>query len=205
MEELGDLGSGFRLANYDLEIRGGGNILGLSQSGHMAAVGIELYYQLIEQAVKEIKGEKPSPEVDPEIRLQIPAYIPEDYVPDINQRLRMYKKMAAGVDDEGVSDMNNELRDRFGPVPAEVENLLLIANLKPSLRRFLVTSLDCSGADIVLTFHPEAGDSLEKILSLIHGQRNGVRFSPDYKLYVPARAGLQPRELIEEVKKIFQG
>ncbi|MFH0814355.1 MAG: transcription-repair coupling factor [Pseudomonadota bacterium] len=204
MGELSDLGSGFRLANYDLEIRGGGNILGLSQSGHMAAVGIELYYQLIEKAVREIKGERLTPDVDPEIRLQIPAYIPEEYIPDIHQRLRIYKKMAGGIEDENVLDMKNELRDRFGPLPLQVENLLLITNVKPMLKKYLITTLDYNGKDIILTFHPEADKSLDKILALIQTQGKKVRLSPDYKLYISFQAADHPKEVIEKVKKILQ-
>jgi len=204
ISQLSELGSGFRLANHDLEIRGGGNILGLSQSGNMAQVGIELYYQLIEKAVKEIKKEKIVPEVDPEIRLQIPAYIPESYIPDIHQRLGFYKKLSGGIEESEIPDMENELRDRFGSLPLETKNLLLLSSIKPILKKYLITALDCKNNDIILAFHPEADISLEKILGLIQNQKDNLRFTPDHKLYIPFQDSENWTKLAEKVKKILQ-
>ena len=204
ISQFSELGSGFRLANYDLKIRGGGNILGLSQSGNMAQVGIELYYQLIEKAITEIKEEKTTPEVDPEIRLQIPAYIPEAYIPDIHQRLSFYKKMSGGMEESRIGDMENELRDRFGDLPSETKNLLLLSGLKPVLKKYLITTLDCKNNNIILTFHPEADSSLEKILNLIQDEQNNLTFSPDYKLYIPFEESKNWTKLSEKVKKILQ-
>lgn len=203
LAEFSDLSSGFRLASYDLEIRGGGNILGLSQSGHMNQVGIELYYELIEKAVKEIKGEKVLPEIDPEIKVRIPAYIPEEYVPDIHQRLRIYKKLAGGLDDEAIADVRSELRDRFGAVPAEVENLLLISGVKRILKELLVTSLEYSGGTIVLAFNPEDGASFDKVLALLQNHGNRLRFTPDHKLLVPFSQGQSWEAMVEKIKELL--
>jgi len=204
ISEFSGLSSGFRLANFDLELRGGGNILGLSQAGHMAQVGIELYYQLIEKAVKEIKAEKILPDVDPEISLQIPAYIPEEYIPDIHQRLRVYKKLAGGIEETGISDVKNELRDRFGPLPSVVKNLLVVSSLKPVLRKYLITNLDFNGKEIILVFHPDAEESLGKIFSLIQSREGRLKFTPDYKLHIPFPDHKDWKAVVEEVKKILQ-
>src|SRR5262249_59498302 len=94
LQELDDLGGGFRLAAHDLEIRGAGNLLGKQQSGHITAVGLELYTNMLEQAVRELRGEEAESEIEPEIQLGIPAYVPEAYIPDVSQRLVVYKRLA---------------------------------------------------------------------------------------------------------------
>lgn len=203
LAEFSELGSGFRLASHDLEIRGGGNILGLSQSGHMNQVGIDLYYELIEKAVKEIKGEKPAPDIDPEIKVPIPAYIPEEYVPDIHQRLRLYKKMAGGLSEAQVTDVRTELRDRFGPLPAEVEYLLLISNLKLVLRELMVTSMEYTNGSIVLAFHPDAEQSLDKVLALLQNPKNKMRFTPDHRLHIPFSHADGWVDMVTKVKSSF--
>ena len=202
--KFSELGSGYRLASLDLELRGGGNILGLSQSGHMAQVGIEFYYQLIDTAVKEIKGEKISPDVDPEIRLKVSAYLPEDYVPDIHQRLKIYKNLALGLGDDQIKNLENELRDRFGHLPEVVNNLLMISSLKPVLRKYLITSLDFNDKEIILSFHPEAENSLEKVLHLIKQYKNKVKFTPDHRLIISFPRENSWQEVIGEVKKVLQ-
>jgi transcription-repair coupling factor (superfamily II helicase) len=204
ISEFSALSSGFRLANLDLELRGGGNILGLTQSGPMAQVGIELYYQLIEKAVKDIRGEKTPPEVDPEIRLEIPAYIPEDYIPDIHQRLKAYKSLSGGIESDEIPEVEGEFQDRFGPLPASVENLLLVASLKPVLRDYLVTSLGYDGNNIVLVFHPEAEASLDKILALVELRGDQLKFTPDFQLHVSFPGRRDWEAVIAEVKKILQ-
>lgn len=204
ISQFSDLSSGYRLATLDLELRGGGNILGLSQSGHIAQVGIDLYYELIEKAVKEIKGEKILPEVDPEIRLKVSAYIPEEYVPDIHQRLKLYKKLAAGMEEHEVGSVRNELQDRYGPIPQVAENLLSIAAIKVLLKKHLVTSLEATAGEIVLSFHPEAEGVVEKILALTAQPGSRIRFTPDHKLCVPCGRAKGWDAVIAEVKKILQ-
>ncbi len=203
LAEFSELGSGFRLASHDLEIRGGGNILGLSQSGHMNQVGIDLYYELIDKAVKEIKGEKTVPDIDPEIKVPIPAYVPEEYVPDIHQRLRLYKKMAGGMTESQIADVQSELRDRFGPIPCEVECLLLISNLKLVLRELMVVSMEYLNGTIILAFHQEAQQSLDKVLALLQNPQNKMRFTPDHKLHIPFPQGQGWEEMVKKVKSSF--
>jgi transcription-repair coupling factor (superfamily II helicase) len=115
LQELDDLGSGFRLAAHDLEIRGAGNLLGKEQHGNVAAVGFELYAQMLEETVCELKGGAIQVQIEPDIQIGLPAYIPEAYIPDVNQRLVFYKKLANVNDRTDLEDLAYEMEDRFGP------------------------------------------------------------------------------------------
>ncbi|KPJ59442.1 MAG: hypothetical protein AMJ42_01970 [Deltaproteobacteria bacterium DG_8] len=201
--EFSELGSSFRLATRDLEIRGSGNILGSSQSGHIAAIGLDLYTQLMEETIKELKGEEITPEIDPEINLSIPAFIPEDYIEDVNQRLVVYKRLAFCMYDRDVEEIREEMTDRYGNLPIAASNLLSVIMLKNLLRQFLINSIDYNGKEIILTFHPSAKDSLERILALIESDPRRFRFSPEMKLSVTYRAR-DWKEVMDEVKKLLQ-
>src|SRR5262249_23792736 len=124
LQELDDLGGGFRLAAHDLEIRGAGNLLGKQQSGQITAVGLELYTSMLEQAVRDLRGEAVEVEIEPEVQLGFPAYIPESYIPDVNQRLVVYKRLAGlrGAADAG--EIATELTDRYGPMPPLVHTVV---------------------------------------------------------------------------------
>jgi len=200
--EFSELGSSLRLASRDLEIRGAGNILGSSQSGHIAAVGMDLYTQLMEETVKELQGEKLIPEIDPEVNLPIPSFIPEDYIADVNQRLVFYKRLASCIDDTSVAEVQAELGDRFGPPPPTVNNLLSVITLKNFLRPFFITSINYNGREISLTFHRQAEDSLEKILTLIESDPQRFRLSPDLKLSI-AYTGGDWKDVVHEVRKLL--
>jgi len=131
IEEFSELGSGFRLALRDLEIRGAGEILGAEQSGHMSAVGLDLYTQMLADAVKTLKGERPSDlEGLPALDLPVEAVIPAGYVPDERQRIDLYRRLADVTSEEEIEGMAEEMRDRYGPLPQAVQNLLRIARLK---------------------------------------------------------------------------
>ena len=153
--DFSDLGAGLHLALHDLQIRGGGNILGFSQSGHIAAVGYELYLKLIEQAVADLKGEAWEEEVDPEINVSVPAYLPGDYVIDTDVRLNLYRRLSNLRDRSQLERLREEIRDRFGPLPRETANLLDVMSLRLLLRSLQVSRLDADAAGVVLTF---AGD-----------------------------------------------
>ena len=201
--EFSELGSSLRLASRDLEIRGAGNILGTSQSGHIAAVGMDLYTQLLEETIRELKGEKFVPDIDPEIHLPIPSFIPEEYIADVNQRLVFYKRLSSCLDDAGVAEVHGELNDRFGPPPAPVSNLLQVISFKNFLRPFFITGINYTGREITLTFHPQAEDALGTILSLIESDPRRFRLSPDGKLSI-AHTGNSWADVMQEVKKLLQ-
>jgi transcription-repair coupling factor (superfamily II helicase) len=203
LSELTELGSGFRLAAHDLEIRGAGNILGTSQSGHIATVGYDMYIRLLERTIKELKGEEVTNEIQPEINIKIPAYIPEDYIRDTNQRLVVYKRLAFISSDEEAGKMRRELTDRFGKIPPLVENLLEVVGIKILFKRFLITSADYNGREIILSFDPNAEASLEKILQLIASDGERCRFSPDLKLSITFNND-NWKSILNEIKNVLK-
>ena len=159
IQDLTELGSGFRLANMDLEIRGAGNLLGQKQSGMLAAVGYETYMEMLEQTIDELRGVVRDPEIDPEIRLPIPARLPDEYVPSVNQRLVLYKRLASCREDAEVDRIRDEILDRFGPLPSEGENLLRVIRLKVMARKLGVLAVDCANGvcDLPPTRWPGTG------------------------------------------------
>jgi transcription-repair coupling factor (superfamily II helicase) len=175
LQELDDLGGGFRLAAHDLEIRGAGNLLGKQQSGQIAAVGLELYTTMMEQAVREMKGETVDVEVEPELQLGIPAYIPETYVPDESQRLLLYKRLA-GI--RGVPDLDaigEEMADRYGPIPATVDTLMRLMELRRWLKDARVVRARTRGPLVLLEFHPTTPVRPETLTTLVQRERNRFR------------------------------
>jgi len=184
-----ELGGGFKLAMSDLQIRGGGNILGVSQSGHIAAVGYDLYLELLQNTISDLKHQAQAQDtvetVDPEINLQISAYIPEQYITDTPQRYIAYRKIAGVADTEQLSDLKEELQDRYGPLSEETLNLFDIMALKMKMKDILVTKLEQGKNMLVFSFHEKTGVGPEKILDLIEKTKNRIRFTPDARLIVP--------------------
>jgi transcription-repair coupling factor (superfamily II helicase) len=182
LQELDGLGGGFKLALHDLEIRGAGNLLGEQQSGQITAVGFELYTEMMQKAVNELKGEVVVPEVEPEIRLEIPAYFPENYIPDANQRLLFYKRLASVGNPLELADLREEIRDRFGPTTPVVENLFRVMDLRRVLKEFLVQQISVSNGQVFLLFHAESPVKVERLLELIKKQKHKFRLAPDGRL-----------------------
>ena len=154
IKEFSELGSGFKLAMRDLEIRGAGNLLGKEQHGSVSEVGFNLYCRLLEEAVKELREEKEGKEKDitPVIDIKIDAYISEDYIPDLKQRVLIYKKLAEIKDLEGLERAKEELRDRYGIYPREVRNLLEIIYLKIFLRKLGISSLMIKEKKLIIRY-----------------------------------------------------
>jgi len=203
LQEIDGLGGGFKLALHDLEIRGAGNLLGAQQSGQITAVGFELYTEMMEKAVQELKGEEVLPEVDPEIRLGIAAYFPDAYMPDANQRLYFYKRLASLQTPTELEDLKAEIKDRFGPYDDRVANLFMVMNLRRILKRFLVQQLSVSEGKVYLLFHPESPVKVEKLLELIRKQKSRYRLSPDGRLsFTPQNQEWEA--LMEEVAGLLQ-
>jgi len=180
IQELTELGAGFRIATHDLEIRGAGDFLGSRQSGNIAAVGFELYSELLEEAVSALKGEVVAERVEPEINLKIPAFVPEDYVPDPNQRLIIYKTLVQASEEGDVDGVAEELLDRFGALPLPVSYLLETMKLRIHLRKLLVKRLEYNGTQLVFAFHEKTPVSPDTIIGLIRNSPNNYRFSPDF-------------------------
>ncbi len=182
IQELTELGAGFRIAIHDLEIRGAGDFLGARQSGTIAAVGFELYNELLEEAVAALRGEGHAERVEPEINLKVPAFIPEVYVADANQRLVLYKRLAQSSDDEDVARVGDELIDRFGPLPQEVSYLLESMRLRVLLRTLLVKRLEFDGERLLFAFHEKTPLSPDTVITLISKEPGRYRFTPEFVL-----------------------
>ncbi len=184
-----ELGGGFKLAMSDLQIRGGGNILGVSQSGHIAAVGYDLYLELLQNTVSDLKRQASDQElvetVDPEINLHISAYIPENYILDTPQRYIAYRKIAGVIGDAQLADLKEELQDRYGSLPEVTQNLFDIMIIKIKMKKYMLTKLEQGREMLVFTFHEKTPIGPEKILDLVKQSKNKIRFSPDARLMVP--------------------
>jgi transcription-repair coupling factor (superfamily II helicase) len=184
IQELSELGSGFKLAMHDLEIRGAGNLLGPSQSGHIAAVGFELYTQLMEKAVRELKGDEVIEEITPEIHFRLPAFIPEFYVEDPAERLSLYRRLSLCRSDEEVEVIREEMVDRFGRMPMELSHLLEVIKVKILLTRLSIRKFEETPSQWVLTFDEVTRVSPQRVVELVHRGKGKYRLTPDSKLIV---------------------
>lgn len=173
LKEFSELGSGFRLAARDLEIRGAGNILGHRQHGFIEAVGYEYFMQLLERTIREQKGEKIE-EVKCEINLRVDFRIPEDYLPQVNLRLNIYKRLSGLGHPEEAQKIKEEVQDRFGPLPAAVENLFLYALIKYYAQQTRLKALDRVGSRLVVKFPPEVHFRWDRMQSLLKRYRGSV-------------------------------
>jgi len=201
--EHSDLGAGFQIAMSDLQIRGGGTILGPSQSGHIVAVGYEMYLDLMERTMSELKGEPVEPDVEPEIKVNRSAYIPETYVSDIDQRLASYKRLARMAEPSEVVGFYEELRDRFGPLPEPARVLMDKIMLKVICKKIGIQRLDLADQRLVLSFSRDCPFSPEKITGLIERDPGRFRLTPDGVLRVSMPSG-QSADPLEATKKILQ-
>ncbi len=150
--DFSDLGSGFRIAMNDLQIRGGGTILGSAQSGHIAAVGYELYLELVQKMVNKLKGEPQDIDYDPEIKIKASAYLPEQFIPDTNQRLVAYKKLASAKDDGEINEIVKEWRDRYGNLPNEAKLLIILAKLRLVMKKLKILRIEEIGKKMWISF-----------------------------------------------------
>ncbi|MFL6444876.1 MAG: transcription-repair coupling factor [Candidatus Sulfotelmatobacter sp.] len=178
LKEFSDLGAGFKIAALDLELRGAGNLLGGEQSGHIEAVGFELYTQMLERAVREMKGEAAPDEAEIQLNLGLNIRIPAEYIPEENQRLRMYKRVAGVETESQLADVAAELQDRYGPPPAAVRNLLDYAALKLVCLRVGVMAIDRKRDSVTFKFRQNASVDPEQLAHFVAGQR-GAQFTPD--------------------------
>ncbi len=198
IKEFSEPGSGFRIAYNDLEIRGGGNLLGISQSGHISAVGYELYTELMEKTVREIKGEEiGEEELLPEIQLGISAFIPEEYVQDIHQRLVLYKRISLSGNDEDINQIKSELQDCYGDLPTSVDNLLYVISIRNCLKPLKGKKMGYDGKYLYIFFRDNSPVDPAKIIALFRKNIKELRFTPDYKLYVSAPA-LHEKEILDQ-------
>jgi len=198
-----DLGSGFKIALHDLQIRGAGNLLGAAQHGHVAAVGYEMYTQLMEEAIHELKGEPAQERIEPEIVLGLPAFIPETYVPDTEQRLVHYRRFSVLKTSKELADLLRELTDRYGEPPEEVNNLANLIELKHELARAGVRKLEMGREGMTFSFAEKTSIAPERVLDLVKKDPDHTRFYPDGRLFL-AQAGLSAPGRLEKARNILQ-
>jgi len=201
IQEFSDLGAGFRIAARDLEIRGAGNILGGEQSGQIAAVGFEMYTKLLEETVREMKGEKIEEEVETSMNLGVDIYIPREYIGDENLRMTFYKKIASASTEERLTDIRNEMRDRFGALPPNVDALLHFVKVKWRAKQLGVLSVVREGARGVMKLTQHAKVDPNKLLVFL-SENPDAKFSPNGVLSFPLRE--HGMEVIGAVEGVLQ-
>jgi len=202
LKEFSDLGAGFKIAALDLELRGAGNLLGGEQSGHIEAIGFELYTQMLDRAVREMKGEATSDEAETQLNLGLNIRIPVDYIPEENQRLRMYKCIAGVETESQLSDVRAELQDRYGEPPPAVRNLLEYATLKLLAVRVGATGIERKRDVVTIKFRQNAVIDPAKLAQFVSSQR-GTQFSPDGMLKFSLNASAA-QEVLRRLRTVLE-
>ncbi len=182
LQRFTELGAGFQVATHDLEIRGAGELLGDRQSGSVAAVGFETYAKILEEAVAELKGEPIKPEFDPEITVDVPAFLPDDYVPDTGQRLDFYRRLAQAHDEDDVRATLNELADRYGPLPDEARLLGEVMVDKTIVRVLGALGYELSPSRIVLSLGSDTRLDPARVLKMVQQKGSRWKLTPDMRL-----------------------
>jgi transcription-repair coupling factor (superfamily II helicase) len=203
LKEFSDLGAGFKIAALDLELRGAGNMLGGEQSGHIEAVGFELYTSMLEAAVKEMKGESIDERPATALNLGIPLRIDETYVPEENQRLRLYKKIAGGATDQALAEVRAELEDRYGAPPDATVFLLEAARIRLECERLGIAQVDRKRGELQIRFMENAAVDPQQLMRLVaRNAKRGAQFTPQGLLKYPL-AALRPDEILLEIDELL--
>jgi transcription-repair coupling factor (superfamily II helicase) len=205
LKEFSDLGAGFKIAALDLELRGAGNLLGGEQHGHINSVGFDTYVSLLEETVRELKGEEIVPEIHSALNLGLDIRIPTDYVADENQRLRAYRQIANASDEAARDRAEKELADRYGPVPEAVRNLLAYAALKYMAEKIGVEAIDRRHSLVSIKFHTATRVDPQRLMQIVSKTR-GAQFTPAGVLLLPldgqTGAGEILKYLAEKLKQL---
>jgi transcription-repair coupling factor (superfamily II helicase) len=182
LERHTELGSGFQIASLDLELRGAGDLLGAEQSGVAATVGFEMFCRMLEDAVRELRGEEVVHDVEPDLSFDVDALLPEGYIDEIGVRLSLYKRLASADSEGEVQELATEMEDRFGPPPAEAKNLIELMRIKTELRSLRV--LGCEASARVVTMHLREDTPLDpaKVMAVVQKKGSPYRLTPDMRL-----------------------
>jgi transcription-repair coupling factor (superfamily II helicase) len=203
LKEFSDLGAGFKIAALDLELRGAGNMLGGEQSGHIEAVGFELYTSMLENAVKEMKGETSEERPVTQLNLGIALRIDESYVPEENQRLRLYKKIAGAVSEAAVNEVRAEMEDRYGKPPDATVYLLEASLVRVECERIGVSQIDRKRSELQLRFAENAKVDPQVLMRLVaRNAKRGAQFTPQGLLKFPL-AATRPDEVLLEIEELL--
>jgi len=201
--EFSEPGSGFKVATHDLTIRGGGSVLGVSQSGHVSAIGYELYTELMEKTIRELKGGRSlEEEIDPEIHLGIPAFIPDDFIADMHTRLMTYKRISMASSEGDLAGLREELVDCYGPVPPQVGNLMDIIRVKNMLKKILGKRMEYNGREMFIDFCENSPVDPARIMELSQKKLMGMKLTPDYRLSV-SMPGLEGKDITNRAKYLL--
>ncbi|MCL2336372.1 MAG: transcription-repair coupling factor, partial [Firmicutes bacterium] len=208
IREFTEFGSGYKIAMRDLEIRGAGNLLGAEQHGHIAAVGFDLYCRLLEEAVQEARGEKVEPVVETVVELPVEAYIPADYITDVNQKVELYRRIASLRREEEVPELEEELVDRFGDLPAAVVNLLRVARIRVVAGGLKVKAISRQSGFYRLLIAANHNLTGEQLVAIGERYRHRVKFSHtegDFEIrFKFSAAGRTQDEQLKELERFLQ-
>jgi transcription-repair coupling factor (superfamily II helicase) len=203
LKEFSDLGAGFKIAALDLELRGAGNMLGGEQSGHIEAVGFELYTSMLEAAVKELKGQGDEERPATQLNLAIALRIDESYVAEENQRLRLYKKIAGAAGEKAIADLRAEMEDRYGPLPDATVYLLEAASLRVECERMGVAQIDRRRSELQIRFAENAHVDPQQLMRIVaRNAKRGAQFTPQGVLKYPLTAS-RPDEVLLEIRELL--
>jgi transcription-repair coupling factor (superfamily II helicase) len=204
LKEFSDLGAGFKIAALDLELRGAGNLLGGEQSGHIEAVGFEMYTSMLEEAVSKLKGEERVERPSVQLSLGIALRIDESYISEENQRLRMYKRIAGVDSDRALDEVRSELEDRYGPLPSSVEHLLRAARLRIECEKIGVAQVDRKRDQLHIRFTETAAVDPGRLMKLVaKNAKRGAQFTPQGVLRFPLTA-TKPEDILNEVRALLE-
>jgi transcription-repair coupling factor (superfamily II helicase) len=204
LKEFSDLGAGFKIAALDLELRGAGNMLGGEQSGHIEAVGFEMYTGMLEEAVAKLKGEEKVEHLTTQLSLGIALRIDESYIAEENQRLRMYKRIAGATTEGALADVQAELEDRYGPLPESVRHLLDAAQLRIECERIGVSQVDRKRDQLHIRFTENAGVDPGRLMKMVaKNAKRGAQFTPQGVLKYPLTSA-KPVEVMAEVRALLE-
>jgi transcription-repair coupling factor (superfamily II helicase) len=201
LKEFSELGSGFRVAALDMELRGAGNLLGGQQHGHVNAIGLELYTQMLETAVRELRGEPARPEITTTINLGLDIRIPPSYIPEEHQRLRMYKRIGAVRSLPERDSVEQELADRYGALPPPVRNLLDYAALRLAAEQLWITAIERKKERVQIQFHANTGVEPSRLMQFISANP-GAQFTPSGALQIPLSGN--SKDLLPQVQSVLQ-
>jgi transcription-repair coupling factor (superfamily II helicase) len=203
IREFSELGAGFRIAALDLELRGAGNLLGGQQSGHIEAVGLDLYVKLLEQTILELKGEAPPEAPRAQLHLKLDLRLPEDLVPEVHQRLSLYKRVSQVRSGEEVERLREEVRDRYGPLPPEAESLLRYAAVRLRAEALGVQQVDLVSSHLHLRLAEPTPIAPSALLDWVR-RRAGAAFSPQGVLKLPLE-GQEALPALEQALESLEG
>jgi transcription-repair coupling factor (superfamily II helicase) len=195
LQRFTELGAGFQIASHDLEIRGAGDLLGAKQSGAIAAVGFETYTAILEEAVAALRGEAITREIDPELTCDLPGFIPDEYLPDVGQRLDFYRRLSSARDEQEIAEIGVELRDRYGDAPPEVEVLSDIMVVKSLGRRLGARAIELSESRFALALLDTTPLKPEQVMKLVQAKNSPWKLTPDMRLQRAFQPGEREQRL----------